>query len=118
MENMKAEYKLQDPFKITALESVMAVGQAKLYFENVKIQSGGFDRIVQKCKVYALRRRVEHGHKRGKDDMDVDRISRDTSLVDNWGFGGEDAWAWGYDTWDMDAFVKGKGKGYGCEGKG
>ena len=115
---MKEEYKLHDMFKITALESIMAVGQAKLYFENIKIQGGGFDGIVQKCKEYALRRRIEHGHKKHKDDMDVDRIERDNTSEDNWGFGGDDPWAWGYNAWDMDMFAKGKGKGYGYEGKG
>ena len=32
LENMKADYKLADPFKITALEQLMGIGHAKLHF--------------------------------------------------------------------------------------
>ena len=85
LEARKAKYKLPDPFKTTALEQIMAVGQAKLYFENIKIAGGSFDNIFAKCKEYAMRRRVEHGHKKGKDDMDVDHVGEDA-----WGMGGED----------------------------
>ena len=74
LENMRSEYKLQDPFKIIALEQIMAVGQAKLYFENIKINGGGFDQMLVKCREYATRRRIEHGHKKNKDDMDVDGL--------------------------------------------
>ena len=41
--------------------------------------------MLIKCKEYAMRRRVEHGHKKGQDDMDVDHVEEDT-----WGMGGED----------------------------
>ena len=50
LEAMKADYKLPDPFKVTALEQIMAVGQAKLYFENIKISGGSFDNMLAKCK--------------------------------------------------------------------
>ena len=52
-----------------------------------------------------MRRRVEHGHKRGKDDMDVDHIGQDA-----WGMGGEDQWD-DNDPWGADSMYKGKGKG-------
>ena len=74
MEGLKDEFKLQDPFKIIALEQIMAVGQPKLFFENVKISGGKFEDIFNKCKDYATRRRIEHGHKRGRDDMEVDAL--------------------------------------------
>ena len=50
LENIKPEYKLQDPFKLIALEQIMAIGQAKLYFENVKIAGGDFAEMYNKCK--------------------------------------------------------------------
>ena len=36
LECLKQEYKLPEVFKITALEQIMAVGQAKLHFEGIK----------------------------------------------------------------------------------
>ena len=41
---------------------------------SVKTAGGEFSDIFNKCKDYATRRRVEHGHKKGKDDMDVDNV--------------------------------------------
>ena len=43
LENLKQEYKLPNPYKITALESLMNVGQAKLHFESIKAQEDDFD---------------------------------------------------------------------------
>ena len=74
MEGLKEEFKLQDPCKIVALEQIMAVGQAKFCFENGKISGGKFEDMFNKCKDYATRRRIEHGHKRGRDDMEVDAL--------------------------------------------
>ena len=39
LENMKAEYKLADPFKMTALVQFMNVGHAKLHFEALRSHS-------------------------------------------------------------------------------
>ena len=123
MEGMKEEFKLQDPFKLIALEQIMAVGQARLFFENVKIAGGNFEDIYVKCKDYATRRRIEHGHKRGRDDMEVDVVNTKRAYVmeanydNDWALGGEDPWE-DNDPWDMDYFNKGKGKGKGDKGKG
>merc|ERR1712175_15066 len=66
LENLKPEYKLPNPYKITALESLMNVGQAKLHFESIKAQEDDFDEILKKCRDYALRRRLESNHRKGK----------------------------------------------------
>ena len=41
-----------------------------------------FDSLLQKCRDYALRRRLEHNRRKGRDDMGVDAItgSRDTEM--------------------------------------
>ena len=74
LENMKPEYKLQDPFKVTALESLMSVGQGKIYFENLKAQGLEFEEILAKCKDYAIRRRLDHAHKKHLDDLDIGAV--------------------------------------------
>ena len=120
LENLKPEYKLQDPFKLIALEQIMAVGQAKLYFESVKIAGGEFSEVFNKCKDYATRRRMEHGHRKGKDDMDVDNVVETPAYEEPtgvpWDMGGYDPWSY-HDPWEVDYFNKGKG-GKGGKGKG
>ena len=74
LEGLKQEYRLPEPFKVTALEQLMGVGQAKLHFESIKTMDMGFDSLLQKCRDYALRRRLEHNHRKGKDDMEVDAV--------------------------------------------
>ena len=74
MRGLKQEYRLPEPFKVTALEQLMGVGQAKLHFESIKTMDMGFDSLLQKCRDYALRRRLEHNHRKGKDDMEVDAV--------------------------------------------
>ena len=75
LEGMKDEYKLPDAYKITALEQIMGARQAKLYFESLRLRNLGYEDILKQCREYALRRRLEHRHKKGKDDMDLDGIN-------------------------------------------
>ena len=49
LEAMKEECRLPDPFKVTALEQIMSVGQATLYFENTKIAGGSFAPRLQEA---------------------------------------------------------------------
>merc|ERR1712015_487361 len=53
LECLKQEYRLPDVFKVTALEQLMGVGQAKLHFESIKSQDADFDIMLQKCRDYA-----------------------------------------------------------------
>ena len=61
--------------------------------------------MLVKCREYATRRRIEHGHKKIKYDMDVDGLDEQ-----DWKMRGEDAWM-EEDHWDVDYVYKGKGKG-------
>merc|ERR1711873_384768 len=116
LENLKQEYKLPNPYKITALESLMNVGQAKLHFETIKAQEDDFDELLKKCRDYALRRRLENNHKKGKDDMDVDEVQDTGNSMDAGGrHWGEEDWGGMYEY--MEAMYKGKGKGKGKYGK-
>ena len=92
LEGLKPEYKLPEPYKITALESLMNVGQGKLHFETLKAQDEDFDELLQKCRDYALRRRLESNHRKGKDDMDVDEVEDPGGSMDAGGrhWGAED----------------------------
>ena len=116
LENLKPEYKLPEPYKITALESLMNVGQGKLHFEGIKAQDVSFDDLLQKCRDYALRRRLESNHKRGRDDMDVDGVDDPENSLD---MGGRswDTEDWGSTHEYLEAVYKGKGKGKGKYGK-
>ena len=116
LENLKPEYKLPEPYKITALESLMNVGQGKLHFEGIKAQDVSFDDLLQKCRDYALRRRLENNHKRSRDDMDVDRVEDSENSMD---MGGRswDTEDWGSTHEYLEAVYKGKGKGKGKYGK-
>ena len=96
LENLKQEYRLPEPFKVTALEQLMGVGQAKLHFESIKTMDMGFDSLLQKCRGYALRRRLEHNHRKGKDDMDVDAVSGGTDVEMDMG-GGQ----WEHLDWEV-----------------
>ena len=116
LESLKQEYKLPDVFKITALEQLMAVGQAKLHFESIKSQDVDFDVMLQKCRDYALRRRLEHSHKGGKDDMDVDVLQGSSEDGMYMGGGHWECSDWGFGSQDVDFVSKGKAKGKGKYG--
>ena len=85
LETMKEEFKLPDGFKVTALERIMEVGQAKLHFESLKTQDLEFEELLQKCRDYAMRRRLEHGHRNKADDMDIDNV--DEHYGEGWNYG-------------------------------
>ena len=107
LEAIKEEYRLADPFKLAALEQMMNIGQAKLHFEHLAAQGLDFDDFLQKCKDYALRRRLESDKiKSTNDPMDIGAINGDQ--YDWWRMGGgyEDN---DYYEVDLDT-VKGKGK--------
>ena len=118
---MKEEYKLPHGFKVTALERIMDVGQAKLHFEGLKTQDMSFEELLQKCRDYAMRRRVEHGHKsKSADDMDIGNVDdscgheKEYNHDMNMGGGFVDAGNW--DVQDINEFGKARGKG--SKGKG
>ena len=81
-EGIELEYRRPEPFKITALEQLRGVGQGKLHFETLKSQDMGFDELLQKCRDFAMRRRLEYNHKRGKDDMVVDDVEVENANMD------------------------------------
>ena len=59
LEEMRKEYELPGPFKITALRHLM-VGKAKGYFEIVESRiPGDYERILPEIQEYANRRRLE-----------------------------------------------------------
>ena len=66
--------KVPDFFKVTALETIMSVGQARLYFDSIKSQGHDFDSLLQKCRDYAMRRRLDHLHRSQTDDMDIGAV--------------------------------------------
>ena len=84
---MKAEYKLSDPFKITALEQLMNIGHAKLHFEALRAQHRTFDALLGKCKEYPMKRRLEHSHRSKSDDMDIGQVD-DQDEGSMWDMGG------------------------------
>ena len=118
LENMKSEYKLADPFKITALEQLMNIGHAKLHFEALRAQHKSYDVLLGKCREYAMKRRLEHTHRTKSDDMDIGQVD-DLRENSEWELGGShigpdhgDSWG----CWDMDVIGKGKSKGKGKYG--
>ena len=116
LESMKEDYKLPEVFKITALEQIMAVGQAKLHFETLKSQDMEFDDMLQKCRDYALRRRLEHNHKKTKDDMDVDACEEAYGGFVDGGGGHWECSGWAAGQQEVDFVAKGKAKGKGKQG--
>merc|ERR1711974_93904 len=66
--------KQDDAFKVTALEQIMGVGPAKLHFDGLKARNLEYEDIQNQCRDYALRRRLEHQHKIGKYNMDLDAV--------------------------------------------
>ena len=94
----------------------MAVGQAKLHFESIKSSDVCFDVMLQKCKDYALRRRLEHNHKGGKDDMDVDSVQDASDSGMYMGGGHWESSDWSVGLQDVDFVSKGKAKGKGKYG--
>ena len=84
LKNMKPEHKLQDPFKVTALESLTNVGQGKVYFENLKVQGLEFEEILAKCKDYAIRRRLDRAHEKYPDDMDIGAVQTCAETYQDW----------------------------------
>ena len=115
---MKEEFKFPDGFKVTALERIMEVGQAKLHFESLKTQDLEFEELLQKCRDYAMRRRLEHGHRSKADDMDIDHV--DEHYGGGWNYGHPMNMGGGFTNhwhWhDVDSMGKSKGKGF--KGKG
>ena len=106
LENMKDEYKLPDFFKVTALETLMSIGQAKLYFESLKSQGIGFEDMLQKCKDYGMRRRLDHMHKHKSDDMDIGAVQETShDYPEEWEMGGNEMW-WN-DDWPPDTDAMG-----------
>ena len=80
LEGLKQEYLLPEPFTVTALEQLMGVGQAKLHFESIKPWTWDSTRFCRSAGITPLRRRLEHNHRKGHDDMDVDAVSGDTDI--------------------------------------
>ena len=95
---------------MTALEQLMNVGQGKLHFESIRAAESDFDVLLQKCRDYALKRRLESNHKRGKDDMDVDHVE---DVESNMNMGGRywDPYEWETTGDPLHAVYQGKGKG-------
>ena len=126
LENMKPEYKLQDPFEVTALESVMNIGQGKTYFENLKVQGLESEEILARCKDHAILKRLDHAHEKHQDDMDVGAVQIHAETHQDW----SQEWNMGGDCmspenhWsDMGVDTMGKegkkgSKGYKGKGKG
>ena len=54
----------------------MNVGHAKMHFESLRSQYRKYDELIGKCKEYAMRRRAEHGYKKGRDENDVDGVRK------------------------------------------
>ena len=52
----------------------MNVGQGRIHVENLKIQGLSFEEMINKCKDYAVRRRLDHAHKKNPDDMDIGEV--------------------------------------------
>jgi len=64
LDEMKDEYKLSDPFKITALK-IMMVGRAREHFEQIELNEGAdYSKVLNQCKEYATRRRLEANMKK------------------------------------------------------
>ena len=118
LENMKEEYKLQDIFKVTALEQLMNIGHAKLHFEALRAQYKEYDMLLSKCKEYAMKRRLEHTHRSKADDMDIGQVDGGPGNEFSWDMGGGNHWDTSPhgEAWDMDVMAKGKGKGKGKYG--
>ena len=94
----------------------MGVGQAKRHFESVTAMYMEFDSLLQQCRDYALRRRLEHNHRKGNDDMDVDAVSGGTDTGMNMGGGHWEYPEWGCSHQAVGYVSKGKGKGKGKYG--
>ena len=104
LEQMRKEYELPGPFKITALRHLM-IGKAKEYFEIVESRNpGDYERILPEIQEYANRRRLEANlkHESKNDSMDVGN-------VDTHDHGQECSSYWSDEANDMNAVGKGKG---------
>ena len=78
LEQMRKEYELPGPFKITALRHLM-IGKAKEYFEIVESRNPGYyERILPEIQEYANRRRLEANlkHESKGDAMDVGNVDK------------------------------------------
>ena len=114
LENMKEEFKLQDPVKITALEQLMNIGHAKLHFESLRAQYKKYDDLLSKWKEYAMKRRLEHSHKSRNDDMDLGQVDDSDRDDPAWNMGGYAEWMYPGHMWEnhLDTIgATGKGKG-------
>ena len=71
------------------------------FAESIKSQEIDFDIMLQKCRDYALRRRLEHSHKGNKDDMDVDAVHGYTEEGVYMGGGHWECPSWEYQNQDL-----------------
>ena len=46
---IKAEYQLATPFLFVALECIMNVGNAKMFYEDARIRTNDFQELLDKC---------------------------------------------------------------------
>ena len=91
LEAMGPRFNLPLEFRKTALGSLMQVGSAKQYYESIVISEPDFDIVLNKCKEFAMRRRLEHNQKRNKDDMELDEVEEDSMWAPEMGGG---YWEW------------------------
>ena len=61
---IKEEYNMQIPFRFVALEHIMNVGNARMFYENARMKINGntaeeFNELMSKCRDYATKRRLD-----------------------------------------------------------
>ena len=66
---------MQIPFRFVGLECIMNVGNARMFFDNLRMTIGGntadeFNDMLSKCRDYATKRRLDQNMKNNPDDMD------------------------------------------------
>ena len=127
---------LPPEFRLAALQKLMSGSQqSKGAYEQLMMEGKGHEVILQKCKGYAQRRRMEYSHRRGNDPMDLDVLKHTADVEEGWMTGqGEGAWEWSFNPWQVDyqeaseldyfnnnstgGKSKGKGKSFKGYGKG
>ena len=73
MEAAVEDWHVSKMVSITALERVMALGEAQRFYESRQDQRKDYEEVLYTCKDYATRASQEHNHKR-KDNTDVDEV--------------------------------------------
>ena len=113
VEEMGDQYIMQPVFKIAALKSLM-IGRAKDYFETIEDKVTDFKQLLEECKEYAIRRKLDANMKKGIETMDVDNVGGEET--EKWDEEEDNWWGWNWDTdnqGEIAAVGKGKSMGKG-----